>query len=316
MTTFSSAAPPVTDAAQETGSLDDMSLEARLARIEARVRAQPTTATQRWALFQVLCAMGQWARAIQQLQVYAQLSPGQAKTAQAYRDLIRAERWRAKVVAGRERPGFVFEPPLWVERLIEALRLSADGQVDEADRAREGALDQAPLVNARTSRFLFDWIADSDSRFGPVCEIVTAGHYRWLPFSDIAAWQIALPSTLIDLVWTPCALTLVDGTAVRGFMPARYPGSEAADSEAVGSGEAGAGGGERRDERDALRLGRRTVWQEASRTGVIALGQKTWTTSAGDFGLFELEACEFGIGGTQTAPQGASAQRGGGDGSA
>lgn len=311
MTVSSSAAAPVTDASQETptGSLDDMPLEARLARIEARVRAQPTTATHRWALFQVLCAMGQWTRAIQQLQVYAQLSPDQAKTAQAYRDLIRAERWRAKVVAGRERPGFVFEPPLWIDGLLEALRLAADGHIDEADRAREGALDQAPLVNARTSRFLFDWVADSDSRFGPVCEIVTAGHYRWLPFSDIAAWQIAPPARLIDLVWTPCALTLVDGAAVRGFMPARYPGSEAA-----GSGEAAAGGGECGDERDALRLGRKTLWQEVGQTGVIATGQKTWTTSAGDFGLFELEVCEFGRSGTQTAPQRASAQRDGGDG--
>ena len=315
MTTFSSAAPPVTDAAQETGSLDDMPLEARLARIEARVRAQPTTAAHRWALFQVLCAIGQWARAIQQLQVYVQLSPDQANAAQAYRDLIRAERWRARVVAGRERPGFVFEPPSWVAGLIGALRLAGVGNVDEADRAREDALHQAPLVNVCTSRFLFDWIADSDSRFGPVCEIVTAGHYRWLPLSDIAAWQISPPTKLIDLVWTPCALTLVDGTAVRGFMPARYPGSEAA-----GSGEAGAGGGERGDERDALRLGRKTVWQEAGRTGVIALGQKTWTTSAGDFGLFELDACEFGsgagIGATKTAPRGASAQQDGGNGMA
>ena len=332
MTTSFTAAPSGADASQETqaSSLDDMPLKARLARIEARVRAQPTTATHRWALFQVLCAMEQWARAIQQLQVYAQLSPDQAKTAQAYRDLIRAERWRARVVAGRERPGFVFEPPLWVERLIEALRLSADGQIEAADRVREGALDQAPLVNARTSRNVLDWIADSDTRFGPVCEFVTAGHYRWLPFSDIAAWQIARPSSLIDLVWTPCALTLVDGTTVRGFMPARYPGSEvagsevagseAAGSEGAGSGQAGAGGRERGDERDALRLGRKTRWREVGRTGVIATGQKTWATSAGDFGLFELDACEFGrsagIGMTQTAPQGMPAKQDGGDGPA
>lgn len=318
MTASSSAASSLADASQETPatSLDDMPLEARLARIEARVRAQPTTATHRWALFQVLCAMGQWARAIQQLQVYAQLSPDEAQAAQAYRDLIRAERWRAKVVAGRERPGFVFEPPLWVEGLIEALRLSANGQVDDADRARERALDQAPLVNARTSRFLFDWVADSDSRLGPVCEIVTAGHYRWLPFSDIAAWQIAVPTKLIDLVWAPCALTLVDGTAVRGFMPARYPGSEGAGSEAGGCGEAGAGDGEPDDGCDALRLGRRTRWQEVGRTGVIALGQKTWTTSAGEFGLFELDACELGSGARQTAPQPAPVRQDGGNGSA
>jgi type VI secretion system protein ImpE len=184
------------------------------------------------------------------------------------------------------------------------------GNLGEADRARESALDQAPLVNARTSRFLFDWVADSDSRFGPVCEVVTAGHYRWLPFSDIAAWQIARPSSLVDLVWTPCALTLVDGTAMRGFMPARYPGSDTAGSDTADFRVADGDG------RDALRLGRLTVWQDAARTGVIALGQKTWATSAGDFSLFELEACTFGTGGTRDAPHSAPAQLDGVDGEA
>jgi type VI secretion system protein ImpE len=194
----------------------------------------------------------------------------------------------------------VFDTPSWVDGLIEALCLAAEGRVDEADRAREIALDQAPLVDASTSRFRFDWIADSDSRFGPVCEIVAAGHYRWLPFSDLVAWQIAPPARLIDLVWAPCALTLVDGTTVRGFMPARYPISDEAGTD--------------NDERAALRLGRKTIWRELGRTGVIALGQKTWATSAGDFGLFELQACEFGTGATQDASHDASAQRDGDDG--
>ncbi|MEB5507268.1 hypothetical protein QMA69_28615, partial [Burkholderia pseudomallei] len=33
---------------------------------------------------------------------------------------------------------------------------------------------------------------------------------------------------------------------------------------------------------------------QIGRTGVFALGRKTWSTSAGDAGLFELHACEFG----------------------
>jgi type VI secretion system protein ImpE len=75
-------------------------------------------------------------------------------------------------------------------------------------------------------------------------------------------------------------LTLVDGSAIRGFMPARYP------SVANAAGDC--------DESDALPLGRKTIWQEVGRTGVIAEGQKTWVTSAGDFSLFELPTCDFG----------------------
>jgi type VI secretion system protein ImpE len=257
----------------------DMPLEVRLALAEASIRSKPAAAELRWMLFQLLCVMGQWQRALQQLQVFAQLSPTQARPAQAYRDLIRAERGRAKVVAGRERPGFVFEAPSWVDELISALRLAANGEVAAADSAREIALDRAPLVGGHADQASFEWIGDSDSRFGPVCEIITAGHYRWLPFSDIAAWRVERPSTLLDLVWAPCTVTLADSSTLRGFMPARYPGTENAQVSS--------------SERDALLLGRTTAWHETGRTGVIALGQKTWVTSAGDMGLFELHNCEF-----------------------
>ncbi|KVD77280.1 ImpE/SciE family protein [Burkholderia sp. ABCPW 14] len=273
------------------GPSRDPPLEARLASMETTVRAQPAVAEHRWSLFQLLCATGQWERAVQQLQVHARLVAQEAQAAQAYRDLIRAERWRASVVAGQARPGFVFDAPQWAGDLLEALRLASIGRLDEADRVRERALDQAPLVAARIPHALFDWIADSDSRFGPVCEIVTAGHYRWLPFSDISAWHVARPAKLLDLVWAPCALKLVDGSLMRGFMPARYPSSE--------GGRTGVGPSARQ-EIDALRLGRRTVWREVGRTGVIALGRKTWSTSAGDFGLFELDTCEFGEGALAT----------------
>nr|WP_057925014.1 type VI secretion system accessory protein TagJ [Burkholderia ambifaria] len=254
--------------------LDDLPIAARVERIESHIRAQPTFAAHRWALFQWLCVTGNWTRAVIQLQMWAKLEPQQAQAAQAFRDLIRAERWRQKVVAGHERPGFVLEPALWVRELMGALELAADGHGELADHTRAKALDAAPLIAARTPRGIASWIADSDSRFGPVCEVMTAGHYRWVPFDDLAAWRIAPPANLIDLVWAPCVLTLSDGSTVRGFMPARYPGSEAAT--------------------DALRLGRETAWHESGRTAVIALGRKTWTTDQEDFGLFELAHAQFG----------------------
>ena len=248
-------------------------------------------------LFQLLCAVRQWERAVQQLQVYAQLDPRQAPAAQACRDLIRAERRRALVFGGSERPGFVYEPPSWVDGLLDALRLTALGQLDEADRARERALDHAPLVPVRSSQLQLDWIADSDSRLGPVCELVSAGHYRWLPFSDIAAWKIEEPTMLLDLVWAPCSLKLADGSAMRGFMPARYPATavtQAAGRQSDPTPEC---------EDDAWLLGRKTSWQEVGRTGVFGHGQKTWTTNAGDFGVFELGSCEFGHGGLVGTPE-------------
>lgn len=256
-----------------------MSLDARLDEVQGMIRGQPAVAGHRWTLFQLLCVTQQWERAIQQLQVLAQLDPRQARAAQAYRDLIRAERWRAKVLAGLAQPGFLIEPPAWAEKLAQALHLTAAGQTEAADNMREAALDQAPLVGGSGATRSFEWIADSDSRLGPVCEVITAGRYRWLPFSDIAAWEIGRPAALVDLVWAPCSLTLVDGTKSRGFMPARFPATAEVVHESAML--------------DALRLGNTTIWTGTGRTGVVAQGRKTWATSGGDVGLFELDVCAF-----------------------
>ncbi|MCF1369983.1 ImpE/SciE family protein [Burkholderia cenocepacia] len=256
--------------------LDDASLSEQIERISASVHAQPAIASHRWALFQLLCVMGEWARAIRQLQTWATLDPVQTATAQVYRDLIRAECRRKQVVDGRERPGFIFEQPAWIDGLVNALQLAAAGRTDVADDAREAAFDAALTVAARIPQGAVAWIVDSDSRFGPVCEIIVAGHYRWIPFAGLASWRVPPPTNVIDLVWAPCTFTRGDGAIIHGFMPARYPGSEA-----------GA---------DAARVGRETFWQEHGRTGVMALGQKTWSTNRGDFGLFELATAEFGAG--------------------
>ncbi|MGU7780938.1 type VI secretion system accessory protein TagJ [Burkholderia sp. PU8-34] len=258
----------------------------QIARIASCIRAQPASASHRWALFQLMCVTGEWTRAIQQLQVWAKLSTDQTRIAQVYRDLIRAERWRMSVVQGLKRPGFVLEPMPWVDDLLDALGCAADGRTDEADGKREAAFDAAPTVAVRFPDGKAAWIVDSDSRFGPVCEVFTAGHYRWVSFSDMAAWRVSTPTTLVDLVWSPCVLTLTDGSVVHGFMPARYPGSETGD--------------------DPVRLGRETVWLECGRTGVIALGQKTWATEQRDFSLFELADAEFGASHEWTAADGAT----------
>ena len=47
----------------------------------------------------------------------------------------------------------------------------------------------------------FDWIADADSRLGPVLEAVIDGKYYWIPFNRVAKVNISRPSDLRDLVW-------------------------------------------------------------------------------------------------------------------
>lgn len=250
-----------------------------IADLVARIRKEPSVAAHRWSLFQCFCVTGEWERALQQLQVYGQLDGSAERVVQTFRDLVRAERWRELVMAGKQQPAFVYDDtPEWMRALVTALGSAAEGELDAADRAREAALDAAPLVAGRTSEHTFEWIGDSDSRLGPVCEFIAAGSYRWVALSDVAGWRVSPPSSLIDLVWTPCTLSLNDGATLHGFMPVRYP----------------VHGHAQHDDAEALQIGRETVWHEMGRTGVIGFGRKTWSTSTGDFSVFEVPQCAFG----------------------
>ncbi|MDH6594214.1 type VI secretion system protein ImpE [Variovorax sp. TBS-050B] len=256
-----------------------------LARAEAGVRASPQDANARWLLFELLCVLGQWERALKQLQTWAGFSRGFDSTAHVLRGLIRAECQRADVFAGRQAPATVTaggaEPPAWMTELAGALRLGAAGDaaaVEASDLARESALSAAPETPGRSEpgALGFRWISDSDSRLGPVCEVMLMGAYRWIPFADIASLAKNAPVGLLDLLWSQVDVVLRDGVALKGYMPMRYPVPA-----------------DRALPRDALLLARETVWHDVGRTGTHAQGQKMWMTDAGDLSLLDLRGCEF-----------------------
>ncbi|MEJ8827315.1 type VI secretion system accessory protein TagJ [Variovorax humicola] len=258
-------------------------LSEALARAEADVRVKPQEVRARWLLFELSCVLGQWERALKQLQTWAGLSRDNESTAHVMRGLIRAEHQRMELFAGRAEPATLAaggrSAPAWMAGLGEALRLAAPGDaaaVEAADLARETALGQAPDTAGVSNLMSFAWVSDSDTRLGPVCEVILAGAYRWLAFRDLASIAKAAPAHLLDLVWVQVDLVLRDGTALKGYMPTRYP---------VHAGD-----------RDALLMARETVWTDVGQTGVIARGQKMWATDAGDMALLDLRDCKFAVG--------------------
>lgn len=269
----------------------DHNLQDALTRLEAEVRQAPASASHRWALAELLCVLGHWERALKQLQVGAKLvdikdAQWQAK-AQLLRGLIRAEAQRTQVFAGQLLPVPVVDRPQWMEDLARAIRLNEEGDHVQADSVRQAALEAAPtragVCNEQEPlEQAFEWLSDTDTRLGPVCEFIVAGGYRWLAYADIASVQIAAPSSLLDLVWLPATLQLRSTQAgprqLRGFLPARYSGTDNIAAE-IGS-----------NQRDALMLSRLTLWQDIGESGVFALGQKTLMTQTGDIPLMSIRS--------------------------
>ena len=286
-------------------------LQDALTRLESEVRSAPNSASHRWALAELLCVLGHWERALKQLQVGAKLADSKDTQwkgkAQMLRALVRAEAQRSQVFAGQLLPVPVVDRPAWMEELARAIAANEKGDHELADVLRRAALDVAPTragvctwqddsrsAPAETGQEValteqaFDWISDTDTRLGPVCEFMVAGGYRWLAYADIASLEVARPAGLLDLVWLPATLRLRSTEAglrpLRGFLPARYSGTENIAAE-IGS-----------SQRDALMLSRLTRWQDVGETGVFALGQKTLMTADCDIPLMAMRSLRMDAG--------------------
>lgn len=98
-----------------------------------------------------------------------------------------------------------------MENLLAALACNARGETQEADTHRSRALEAITDTVGQWNGGAFDWISDSDSRTGPVLELIAGGVYIWLPFSQIRSLKSPRPAHLTDLLWKPVNVTLHNG---------------------------------------------------------------------------------------------------------
>ena len=237
--------------------------------LQSLVRQRASDAKLRVFLFQLLCVLGQWPRALNQLQVCGEMDAGTLAMVNTYREAVQCELLREAVFAGKTTPLVFGQPQEWVAPLVQALQADGAGDTGLAARLRADAFEAAPATPGTLDGEPFEWIADADSRLGPVLEAVINGRYGWVPFSSLARVAIEPPEDLRDLVWVPAHLWFAgDGEAVA-LVPSRY----------VGSGAAADG---------ALRLSRKTEWLPIGPDQYQGMGQRLLTTSASEQGLLQV----------------------------
>jgi len=246
-------------------------LQGCLDELQAEVRRRPADPKLRTFLAQLLMVTGDWDRALNQLSVTAEMDASALPMKHTYTAAIQCERLRAAVFAGERSPLVLGDPPPWIALLLQALVLNGQGRSGEAQELRARALDEAPATAGTMNGSAFEWIADADSRLGPVLEVLLNGSYYWVPFARIRRIEFEKPEDARDLVWIPAQFTWSnDGRAV-GLVPVRYPGSEQ-------SGE------------DTVRLSRKTQWNPLGEGEFTGLGQRVLTTSGAELGLLDVRA--------------------------
>jgi type VI secretion system protein ImpE len=255
------------DAAEQ--SLKSGDPVAALAQLQEQVRARPADPKLRVFLFQLLCVVGQWERALNQLSVASNLDPEAVAMAQTYGDAVRCEAIRDDVFDGKKSPMIFGQPDQWLALLIESLLLGGRGEHERSLQLRSRAFDEAPTSAGDIDGRPFAWISDADSRLGPVLEAVINGRYYWVPFSRLSKIELEPPEDLRDMVWIAAHLQFENGGESVALIPTRYPGSAAsADGLVV--------------------LARKTVWEEIAPDTHRGLGQRVLTTDTDDTPLLEV----------------------------
>ncbi|MGH7044523.1 MAG: type VI secretion system accessory protein TagJ [Acetobacteraceae bacterium] len=242
---------------------------AALEQLKREVRKAPRDVRLRTFLFQMFCVFGEWERAVTQLTAAAELDPLALPMAQAYRAAIRCEMLRGRIFAGQRVPTVFGPPEPWMSLLIEANRLLAAGHTAEAAGLRDSAFEQAPAVSGTIDGAPFEWIADADPRLGPMLEALVDGKYYWVPFHRLGRLDIEPPEDLRDQVWMPAHFVWSNGGESFGFVPTRYPGSDAAEDP-------------------ALALSSRTEWQDRGSDWFLGRGQRMFATDAGEHAVMDI----------------------------
>jgi hypothetical protein len=98
-------------------AIRDADLGAALRDLQDQVRQHPSNPKLRVFLFQLLCVLGEWERALTQLNVAAELDAQALGMAQMYRDAVQCEALRAAVFAGQRSPMIFGEPSEWLALL-------------------------------------------------------------------------------------------------------------------------------------------------------------------------------------------------------
>ena len=250
--------------------------------LQQHIRGNAADARQRVFLSQLLCVLGQWKRALDQLKVCGELDAGTLAMVNTYTAAVQCEMVRDAVFAGKITPHVFGPPAAWVAQLAQALQLDGQGHASAAAALRAQAFEEAPASSGTATvgdgaAEPFNWLADADSRLGPVLEVIINGRYGWLPMVHCRELVVEPVEDLRDLVWAPAQLTFANDAATVALLPVRYAGTPL-DGDGAQA---------------ALALSRRTEWLELSPGQYRGVGQRTLTSGDAEFGLLELRQVSF-----------------------
>lgn len=248
-------------------------LGAAIAALTREVKANPGAVAPRVFLFELLCFAGEWERADRQLDVIGHQSAGAELGVQVYRNCIKAELDRRRLMTDGLQPHFLNEPPAYVDLHLEAINQLRMGRTQAARETLDQAEEARPACAGLINDQLFQDFRDYDDMTGPVLELIVQDKYTWLPFEQIKRLEIDAPKQLRDLIWAPASIETTD-RELKAFLPTLYVDSSQHPNEQV-------------------KLGRMTDWHQLGEEFYRGAGLRLFAVDGAEMPLLEVRSLTF-----------------------
>lgn len=267
-------------------------LSKALTSLQDEVRNNPSEPKHRIFLFQLYSLIGESGRALNQLNVLRDLSKDAMPLVQTYQEALQCDSLREDVYDGKRTPLVFGQPEDWIAMMVNALSMADN--IAAASELRGLALEQATAVpgkltfypsgstnstdagepDTRERQESFEWLADADSRLGPIFEAILNGKFYWVPMARVKSVTLERVTDLRDLVWLPAKFEWTNGGEAVAFIPTRYPKSS-------------------RSNDDAVRLARTTHWTELDESTYVGTGLRILATDQGEYPLTSIARIDF-----------------------
>jgi type VI secretion system protein ImpE len=251
-------------------------LQDAIATATEEVKNNPTDASRRGFLCQLLAFAGDLERVDLHLDVLGHQDPGATMAVGMLRHLVRAEQARRQFFSDGRLPEFLGEPSPVLRLHLEASIRLREGMAAEAVALLEKAEEQRPKLTGKCDGQPFNDLRDLDDLTAPLFEVLTSnGKYYWIPMERVELVEFRPYERPYDLLWRGAHMIVRDGPDGEVFIPALYAGSNA-------------------EADDRFRLGRMTDWRGGDGTPVRGIGQRTFLIGEKDRPILEMSNLTFG----------------------
>jgi len=243
------------------------------------LRKNPSDITMRDLLFQILLFMGQWERAVKQLDIIVKEKLYAQTKINAFKQMIKAEINRHQIFNEicNETCNIVFYEnyvPKHHETYQQAMIQFNKKQYETVAAQLIDICDANPLPSAIVNGLSVNKFKNTDTILTRCFEVFINASYYWFPFEQIKEMKISEPKTLLDLLWIPTQIIAIDDQQINALLPVLYPNTAF-------------------HENDLIKIGYMTDWSEVHDTIVIGSGQQVFESNDKDYSLLEIRSITF-----------------------